>query len=299
VPGHGPGHPGGHGDAAGLGLSGWAVLDAVVVLLLVGAGAAYGVGAARSRARGPWPPRRTLCWYAGLACAGAALVGPLAAAARTGFTAHMGGHVLLGMLAPLLLVRGAPVTVALRALPVPAARRLTRTLRSWPVRVLTHPATAAVLDAGGLWLLYTTELYPRMHASAGVHAVVHAHVLLAGYLLTAALVGVDPDPHRASVRVRATVLVAFVAAHSVLAKWLYAHPPAGVAAADARRGAQLMYYAGDAVDVALMVLLLAGWYAAARPRPAAVVAGGAAAAPRTGPEPDRSRTGPDLGPGAA
>lgn len=72
---------------------------------------------------------------------------------------------------------------------------------------------------------------------------------------------------------RAGVLVAFVAAHSVLAKWLYAHPPAGVSPADARTGAQLMYYAGDVVDVALIVLLVAGWYAATRPRenPAACV----------------------------
>jgi putative membrane protein len=275
VAGHGsghPAHPGGHG-AAEVPFSGWAVLDAVVVLLLVGAAVAYGVGLARARGRGPWPAGRAAAWYAGLACAGVALVGPLAAAAREGFTAHMAGHVLLGMLAPLLLVLGAPVTVALRALPVGGARRLARALRTWPVRVLAHPVTAAVLNGGGLWLLYTTALYPRMHASALVHAAVHAHVLAAGYLFTAALVGVDPDPHRASVRVRAAVLVAFVAAHSVLAKWLYAHPPAGVAGDDARQGAQLMYYTGDAVDVALMVLLLAGWYAASRPR---AVAPGAA-----------------------
>ncbi len=284
VAGHGPGHdpgvPGGHDASGGFAPSGWVALDVVVVLLLAGAGVAYGVGAARARGRGPWPWPRTLSWYAGAACVGAALVGPLAAAARGAFTAHMAGHVLLGMLGPLLLVQAAPVTVALRALPVAAARRLTRALRARPVRVLTHPVTAAVLDGGGLWLLYTTALYPRMHASALVHAAVHAHVLLAGYLFTAALVGVDPDPHRASVRVRAAVLVAFVAAHSVLAKWAYAHPPAGVPGGDARQGAQLMYYAGDVVDVALMVLLLAGWYAAARPRTPAVVAGAAGAARR-------------------
>lgn len=280
--GHGsghPAHPGGHGAAEGFAPSGWAVLDAAVVLLLVGAAVAYGAGLVRARGRSPWPVGRAVCWYAGLACVGVALVGPLAAAARGGFTAHTAGHVLLGMLAPLLLALGAPVTVALRVLPVRAARRLARTLRTWPVRLLAHPVTAAVLNAGGLWLLYATDLYARMHGSALVHAAVHAHVLAAGYLFTAALVGVDPDAHRASVRVRAAVLVAFVAAHSVLAKWLYAHPPAGVGADDARQGAQLMYHAGDVVDVALMVLLLAGWYAAARPR--ALAPGGLGAGRRT------------------
>ena len=43
-------------------------------------------------------------WYAGLGCAGAGLIGPVATAAHTSFAAHMAGHLLLGMIAPLLLV---------------------------------------------------------------------------------------------------------------------------------------------------------------------------------------------------
>jgi putative membrane protein len=99
-----------------------------------------------------------------------------------------------------------------------------------------------------------------------VHAAVHLHVLLAGCVFTAAVAGVDPDPHRAPFRLRAVVLIGFVAAHSALAKHLYGHPPDGVEASDARVGAQLMYYGGDVVDVALIVVLCAQWYAAARPR---------------------------------
>lgn len=62
------------------------------------------------------------------------------------------------------------------------------------------------------------------------------------------------------------MLVAFVAAHSILAKWLYAHPPPGVEPRDAEVGAQLMYYGGDVVDVTLILLLCLGWYRATRPR---------------------------------
>lgn len=72
---------------------------------------------------------------------------------------------------------------------------------------------------------------------------------VAGFVFTTAIVGVDPNPHRASFVLRSTVLVVFIAAHSILAKWLYAHPAPGVAPADARVGAQLMYYGGDIVDV--------------------------------------------------
>nr|WP_221243565.1 cytochrome c oxidase assembly protein [Micrococcus sp. TA1] len=262
--GHGGGPaPGGSGGADALG---WFLADVAVVLLLTVAALGYALGLWASRGRSPWPVRRALCWYAGLGCVGAALLGPLARAAREGFTAHMSAHLLLGMIAPLLLVLAAPVTLALRALPVRAARSLTRLLRRRSVRVITHPVVAAVLSAGGLWVLYTTALYPLMHASPLVHALVHAHVLLAGCLLTAALVGPDPDPHRTSMVLRSAVLVAFIAAHSVLAKWLYAQPPDGVDRTDGEAGAQLMYYGGDAVDVVLIVLLFSGWYAATRPR---------------------------------
>lgn len=254
------------GHGAGAGASPWVLNDGAVLLLLLAAAAGWALALRAARDRGPWPVHRTVLWAAGLVGAGAGLAGPLAAAARTGFPAHMGAHLLAGMLAPLLLVRAAPVTLVLRALPAGRARALVRVLRTPAVRVLTHPVVAAALNLGGLWLLYTTELYRLMHASVPVHALVHAHVVLAGCVLTASLVGADPDPHRASLRVRAAVLVVFVAAHSVLAKWLWAHPPAGVGAAEARTGAQLMYYGGDVVDVALMVLLLAGWYRTARPR---------------------------------
>lgn len=260
-------HGHGTGEASGR-LTGWELLDVVVVLALLGAAALYLSALLLARSRSPWPVRRTALWLLGLACVGAALVGPLATAARQSFTAHSAAHLLLGMLGPLLLVLGAPVTLALRALPVTAARSLVRVLRTPVVRVVTHPVVAGTLDAGGLWLLYGTDLYARMHTSPLLHAAVHLHVLLAGYLFTASVVGRDPDPHRASVRVRSAVLIAFVAAHAVLAKWLYAHPPAGVDPVDARVGAQLMYYGGDVVDVTLVVLLLGGWYAATRPRAA-------------------------------
>lgn len=92
---------------------------------------------------------RTVVWYAGLVCAAAGLTGPVATAAYTSFTAHMAGHLLLGMLAPLLLVLGAPVTLALRAVPVAHARSLTHLLRTPVVRAITYPAVAGVLNAGG------------------------------------------------------------------------------------------------------------------------------------------------------
>jgi putative membrane protein len=234
--------------------------------LLTVAAIGYPAAVVAARRRGRWwSPGRAGCWYAGLAATATALFGPLAAAGHDRFSAHMAGHLLLGMAAPLLLVMAGPITLTLRALPVTGARAVARLLRAWPMRLLTHPVTAAALDAGGLWTLYTTDLYPAMHDRPWLHLLIQAHVLGAGYLFTAAIIGVDPVPHRPGRPARAAVLIAFLAVHGVLAKHLYAVPPAGVSPAHAYAGAELMYYGGDLLDLVVIAVFCLQWYTATDP----------------------------------
>jgi hypothetical protein len=94
---------------------------------------------------------------------------------------------------------------------------------------------AAGLGAGGLWLFYTTRLYPVVHDHPVAHLAAHGHFLLAGYLFTFAIAGVDPAPHRADYGSRAAVLVGYLAVHGILARYLYGHPPAGVPVAQGQR----------------------------------------------------------------
>jgi putative membrane protein len=218
----------------------------LVVLALLVAGWFY-VRAARE-----WPHGRTVRWVLGLVAAATGVV----LGGLPDLRASVGGHLLLGMVAPLLLVTAAPVTLALRTLPVRHARSVARVLRSRPAVVLTHPAVAAVLDVGGLWLMYRTDLLAAMPP-----ALVHAHMLLAGYLFAFSLVGPDPAPHRPGLGVRAGVLVAAVAAHDVLAKLIYASPPSGVPVAQAEAAGVLLYYAAAPVHLALFVLLGREWAA--------------------------------------
>jgi putative membrane protein len=178
------------------------------------------------------------------------------------------------MAAPLLLAGAAPMTLALRALPTARARRVVRLLKRRPIRLLIHPATAALLDMGGLWLLYTTPLYGAMHAHRSLELLIHAHLLVAGYLFTATMIGIDPIRNRPSWTTRAVVLVAALAAHAILAKYLYLHPPVGVPASQARRASLLMYYGGDLADGVLITLFCRQWYRASRPRPKPVAAVG-------------------------
>jgi putative membrane protein len=182
------------------------------------------------------------------------------------FTAHMVGHLLLGMIAPILLVLAAPITLALRTLDVQSARRLSKVLKSWPLRFLSNPITASALNIGGLWILYTTGLYGLMHQNVLLHALVHFHVFIAGYLFTASMIYMDPAPHRFSFMFRAIVFTISLAGHDILSKYIFAHPPSGVTKVQAENGGMLMYYAGDAIDVALICILCYQWFKATRPK---------------------------------
>lgn len=236
-------------------------LDVLVAVAAILAGLSYVAAVAIQRSRGNiWPRRRSVLWLLGIASATGGFVGPVAELAHDDFVAHMAQHVVVAMVAPLLLVLGAPVTLALRTMHATPARRVARVLNSRLARVIVHPITAAALNVGGMWLLYLTPLYPAMVGSAWVHTIVMLHLVLAGYLYTASLIAVDPNPHRAGFGMRTVVLLLSLAAHAVLAKVLYAAPPPGVPIDEGQAGAMLMYYLGDGVEVVLMVILCAQWY---------------------------------------
>lgn len=247
------GHDGLHPGAGSL---------AAIPLVFAGAAVwAYAAAVAASRGRGrPWPVHRLALWVAGVALAVMPTVGPLAVAAYDSFVAHMWAHLLGGMAAPVLLVLAAPVTLALRTMHVTPARRLSRLLGSRPAAVVGHPATAGLLSAGGLWLLYRSPVFEAVHGYPLMHALVHLHLVVVGCLFTAAVIGLDPAPHRPRRLVGAVVLVLTAASHAVLAKHLYAYPPGSLPLAEAQAGAQLMYYVGGWVEASVVLIFCAQWY---------------------------------------
>ncbi|TWI57896.1 putative membrane protein [Halalkalibacter nanhaiisediminis] len=213
-----------------------------------------------------WPVYRTIFWVLGIAFATIAVAGPLAERAHEDFTVHMLGHLFLGMLSPLLMVLAAPMTLIMRFLNVSLARRLSRLLKTVPFRIISDPIFASLLNIGGLWILYTTDLYTAMHESIILHVFIHVHVFLAGYLFTVSMIYIDPTPHRTSYVYRSIVLVLALAAHGILSKYIYANPPIGVSPTEAQMGGMLMYYGGDAIDIIIIFILCLQWYKASRPR---------------------------------
>jgi putative membrane protein len=224
------------------------------------------VGVSNRRCK-PWPSSRSVFWILGVLCALSAVAGPLAHQSHVDFSAHMFSHLLLGMLAPLLMALGAPVTLLLRTIHVTPARRISYVLKSWPVRTLSHPLAAAFLHIGGLWVLYTGDLFIAMQQSPFLHAAVHLHLFLAGYLFTVSMIYIDPTAHRCSFVFRAIVLIISSAGHGILSKYIYAYPPDGVPETQAQAGGMLMYYGGDAINLILIVIFCFHWFRATRPRP--------------------------------
>lgn len=226
-------------------------------------GTAYVVLAARLGPRG-WRLRRTGASLLGLVVALWALLGAPAQAAHDSFAGHMTQHLVVGMLAPYLLALGAPVTLVLRAGPARWRRGLRRLLRTAYVRAVAHPLVALLLSVGTLPVLYGTGLYAVAAHRPWLHVLLLGHFFASGYLFAWVICGPDPAPNRPSVPRRLVVLGAAVLVHATVSQLIYAGlfpigPPLAVDGADVRRGATLMYYGGDLIELALALTLVTQW----------------------------------------
>lgn len=235
---------------------------ALLVTAALVAAVAYVWAAHRLHRRGDsWSRRRIASFVVGVLAVGGAAVAQLPGGE---FTAHMAQHLVIGMLAPVLIVLARPVTLVLRVLPpCPFRRALLGVMHArWAVWLVSLPVVL-LLESGGLWALYRTPLFAVAQERPWLHALVHGHVLVTGLLFTFAICQVDPVRRRHGLVPRAATLVAAGAAHAVLAKSLFAAGPPGTAfpTADLAAGAQLMYYGGDLTEIALALVLALQWYA--------------------------------------
>jgi putative membrane protein len=252
-------HMEGHGHTPSMALP--LVLLGLLTLLYFGS-VAYQTHVAR---RG-WSPWRTASWGSGAAVLALGLMPQYLPFPAGDFRQHMLQHLLLGMLAPLGLVMGAPITLTLRSAPARFGRAIVRVLRSRPIRLWANPITALVLNLGGMAALYFTPLYMAMMTHPGLHYLVHFHFVAAGCLYVWVIAGPDPAPHRLSVSTRLVVLGVAVVIHSIMAQMLYAGwfvaipvPPDQL-----RRGAELMYYGGDITEMLLAFAMVSTWRPSSR-----------------------------------
>jgi cytochrome c oxidase assembly factor CtaG len=248
---------------------GWR-LDVAAALVIAVAAVAYARGVRRLAARGRrWPTARSA------AVAGALLAAIVATQSGIGryegerFSVHMAQHVLLGVLVPLLVVLSAPVTLALQSAGPGTRAGLRRTLHGGVGRVLGHPLVGWALFGGGLVVLYLTPALDVAQRSGPAHAAMHAHVVAAGVLFLAPLVGVDALPHRPPHPARLLAVLAAVPFHAIVAVALLSAtspvaPDAYPSLDDQRTAAAIFWGAGELLTLAVVVVAGRQWWVAER-----------------------------------
>ena len=226
--------------------------DLVCVILSVAAVTWYLVAVHRLRAAGrPWSRWRTSAWVAGWALVLSVTATGVGTYASVLFSVHMVQHTALNMVAPMLLVLGGPITLALEVLPpAPPGDRgarewLIELVGSRVVRALTHPVVAFVLFVAGLFVLYMTSVFSWLMAQHLGHVGMVLAFLVVGYLYYWTAIGVDPTPSPVSLPVRVAEMVGGMMLQTVF-------------------GVTVMVYSGR-LELFAGHALAGGWYATVAP----------------------------------
>jgi putative membrane protein len=249
-------------------LGSWS-LEVPLVLALAAAGALYLRGAVR--ARGHWPLFRTASFLAGLSVLALALMSGIDRYGEELLSVHMVQHLLLALLAPALLLAGAPVRLALATGPKRLRRRIAAALGSRTGRVLAHPLTGCALFAATMTLTHFTAVFELALQHPAIHVLEHAAYFCSGLLLLAPLIAADPVPHAPAPLARFAWLMAAMSAMAVpgalLALSRHVHYPHYLATshalgrsavADQQLGGAIMWIGGT-----LPMFALALWIALA------------------------------------
>lgn len=182
---------------------------------------AYILGLRKVLLRGDsWSWFRTINWVIGLGVLTYVTSGPPAVYGRVLFSAHMVDHMALTMVAPIFLVLGAPMTLALRALT--PRRDSSRGPREWLLimihskfsQLVTHPLFAAANFAGSIVLFYYSDAFGYAMRDHIGHELMNLHFALTGYIFVLTMIGTDPLPRRAPYPMRLLLLLATMGFHA-------------------------------------------------------------------------------------
>ena len=238
-------------------------------------------GVVRLTRRGDhWPVGRTICWVLGWMLFVWATSGAPGIWGRVLFSVHMVMHMAVAMIVPLLLVPGAPVTLALRTLKARPDKTwgprevLLQVVHSRAMRALANPVVAAALFFFSLALFYWTGLFELSLTTHTGHLLMLAHFLLTGYLFTWVLIGIDPGVPRWSPLLLLVILFATISFHAffgvsltgsetLLAPDFFGQlnlPWGPDPLADQRRAGEIAWGVGEAPTLVLAVIVAVQWF---------------------------------------
>ena len=196
--------------------------DGLFLALLILAVALYVKGVMILSKRGDkWPIGRTVAFALGITAIDYAVNGGLGVYAQVAFSFHMISHMVLATLAPIGIVLGAPITLALRTLPIGRTQD-ERGVRGYAIAILhsryssiiTHPVSALIIFEASLFALYFTNLFNWLMSYHFGHFFMGLHFLLSGILLFFVIIGVDPTPQKSPFIFRIVILFVAISIHA-------------------------------------------------------------------------------------
>ena len=238
----------------------------------------YLAGVWRLHRRGDrWPVYRTVLWIVGILALFYITSGGVIVYEQYLFSAHMLMHMALTMLVPVLLVPGAPVTLAARA--IRKRQDGSRGPREWillavhskPAGVVANPFVAAGLFVGSLWVFYYSPLFSWATTDHIGHEWMTVHFLITGYLFVQSLIGIDPVPFRLAYPFRLVLLLGTMAFHAFfgvaimtatglfLADWYGAMGWGTSALADQQAAGGIAWSIGEIPTIALAIVVAVQW----------------------------------------
>ncbi|MDJ0463684.1 cytochrome c oxidase assembly protein [Streptomyces sp. H27-C3] len=242
---------------------------------------AYGWGVVRLHRRGDsWPVGRMIFYVIGVLSIALVMCTKLNDYGMVMFSVHMVQHMIISMLTPILLLLGAPVTLALRALPVAGRGNrkgpreiLLMLLHSRYMKIVTHPAFTIPLFIASLYGLYFTPLFDFLMESKPGHLAMMVHFLAVGLVFFWPIMGIDPGPHRPGYVMRMLELFAGMPFHAFFGIALmmatqpmistYENPPASLgidALTDQNAAGGIAWAFSEIPSVLVLIALVFQWY---------------------------------------
>ena len=259
-------------------IGGWHY-DSLFLTLSLLAAALYVAGVMRLRARGDkWSIWQTLSFLLGIGIVIWATNAGIATYAEMSVSLHMVQHMTLTMMAPIPLVLGAPVTLALRAIKAsPTHGRGPRelilgTVHSNIARFFTHPATVLAIYAIGLYGLYFTSLFGALMSNHVGHIFMIFHFLATGLLISWVAIGIDPQPRKlphwaklimvlCAIVIHTFFALALMSTSAIGASWYSVVKPPWMtdSVADTMLAGQVAWAVGELPTVILMLIIAVQW----------------------------------------
>jgi len=227
-----------------------------------------------------WPAARTVSFTTGISLLLWATNGGVSKYAMVTFSAHMIQHMTLSMLAPIFIILGMPVTLALRALPS-ASNPEHRNIRAWILagihspysRFISQPLVVLVIFTFGIYGLYFTSFFSTLMGSHTGHVFMEIHFLLIGLLFAWVIIGLDPMPREFPHWARLVLVLVAISLHAFFAiaimqstipvgdAWYSQVAPPWVTnpLADSNVGGGIAWGFGEVPTLLLMVLVAVQW----------------------------------------